>query len=536
MQIHPISSDAGWLVAAMRIIGVAAALALPHVVYGVDSAPDDLSPPPAQRPRVVVVKPVVLCDDDGTNPARAAYPKKLVDQVYTRAGLEFIYLEPVFWNYGVGRRGEDNLDAIVRLGREKGYIALDPRVVTLLFVSAVDGEVGPLGRGMQNGNVCFVCLGPEGKMTDPAELAFVVGHEVGHCLNLRHAVDDPAVSNKSGNLQGDGPFASRLTVEALAPSQRDTVLKSPLVQDRVTFHTVAFARKWLVDESWEPYIASATDDMLRFTLGLKAQAAIAQEAKARRSFAEESFGEMALPWTAQEQAVIRQRVEHLAKLTGRDWPMVSRLPWHFIKVKSAFCSGYAHTRGLSIVLSPRMIQRIMTDQTVGMALLLHEKLHVVQRLNPTRFDSLARRYGFVPVQLEEGEAARLNLAQNPDALFVQWAPEVDGRPVLIASRCQPNADGSIGMGEVHHHLLMERAGKYRIGEALSDAAELSAWRSRFPTKHGHDFPQEVSAHTSRVLLLREYLGDQTEVLTPAQQVNYEATKVEFQTILRVDGE
>ena len=105
---------------------------------------------PNDRPRVVVVRTVVLCDDDGENPARYALPKTLVDRVYTRAGLEFVYLEPVRWHYGVARRGEINLDQIVREGTAQGFVTRDRRVVTLLFVSGVDGHRGPLGRGKQN--------------------------------------------------------------------------------------------------------------------------------------------------------------------------------------------------------------------------------------------------------------------------------------------------------------------------------------------------------------------------------------------------
>ena len=80
------------------------------------------------RSRVVVVKPVILCDDDGNNPAPHVLPKTLVDQVYTKAGLEFVYLEPIRWNHGKARRGEINLDKIVRDGRRLRMICEDPDV------------------------------------------------------------------------------------------------------------------------------------------------------------------------------------------------------------------------------------------------------------------------------------------------------------------------------------------------------------------------------------------------------------------------
>ena len=69
--------------------------------------------PPGDRERVVIVRPVVLCDNDGSNPAAFELPKKLVDRVYTKADLEFLYMTPRHWSYGEGRQRKVNLDTIV---------------------------------------------------------------------------------------------------------------------------------------------------------------------------------------------------------------------------------------------------------------------------------------------------------------------------------------------------------------------------------------------------------------------------------------
>ena len=487
------------------------------------------------RSRVVVIKPVILCDDDGSNPAPHVLPKTLVDQVYTKAGLEFVYLEPIRWNHGKARRGEINLDKIVRDGRRLRVICEDPRVVTLLFVSAVDGRKGPLGRGQQNGDICFVSLGPKGAKSDPGMQSFVVAHEVGHCLNLRHVVDDPAVPNDVPNLQGDGAFEKRLAIEGLHDTQRDTVIRSPLVMDRIRFYSRDEGRKRIIDEVWEPYITGATDDMLRFSIGLKADAPIPQQATTRTRLAQQKYAEKVLEFTDTEKSVLAKLVDRLQKLIGQDWPCVSRLPWHFVKVDSSFCKGMAHTRGISIFLSPRYLERIANNESYGLKLLLHEKMHVIQRLNGGRFESLYEDYGFQQIKLVDGELQRLNAAQNPDALNVDWAIQLGDSLSLLITILVKGTGGEVEFRTEYRKLIRQSDDTYKIGAAIKRDEAFKKWQDSFPLRVGHDHPNEVSAYLSGMLLDSDWLEIENTELTESQKNRIDQTRRAFRRVMRVDG-
>lgn len=468
---------------------------------------------PSERKRVVVVQPVILCDDDGSNPAASRLPKKLVDRVYTKADLEFLYLPTRKWRYSQGKAGKVNLDHIVRRGISNGMICSDKRIVTLLFVSAVDGRQGPLGRGLQNGNICFVCLGPNPKKNDPSMEAFVVAHEVGHCLNLIHTVDDPKVPNNIPNLQGDGSFVDRLAVEGLHDTQCKTVLKSPLVNKRIRFLDRAESSRELVDESWEPYLSLAHDDMIRFTLGTDLKSPIPRNPMIRKDFVRQQFSNYADEFSGDEKKLIEETISQIHRHAGKDWPLLLRFPWNFVKVNDGFCSNFPHTRGLSIVLTGRVLQRMKMDPAYAQTLLIHEKIHVLQRVCPDAFATLYADYGFERTDLQPKKMKEINLAQNPDALTSFWAINVDGKPHLLATVIRRN-QMRLSFEETLFQLKrtfdkkdfsgVSSGSNFKLGQKV-DKKKVDDFKKRFLIPTGFDHPNEVAAHLSRFLFLNDYL-------------------------------
>ena len=488
------------------------------------------------RPRVIVVQPVILCNDDGSTAAVHAFPKRLIDRVYTKAKLELLYLEPLRWHHGKARRGEITQQQIIRAGRHQGIISSDKRIITLLFASITDTKKGPSGHGQQGGSICFVRLGPSDRPADPLQQAFIVAHELGHCLNLRHVVDDPAVPNVTANLQGQGAIHERLAITGLHDTQRDTVLRSPLVMERLRFYTLAEAQEQIVDETWEPYITGATDDMLRFSIGLAADDPLPQQPQTRRRFAQQQYADKVLDFTPGEKTLVTGLVQRLQALIGSSWPGVARLPWHFVKVDGTFCKGMAHTRGLSIFLSGRYLERMSTDATFGLKLLLHEKLHVIQRLNRKSFETLYQAYGFAPVTLVKGEVKRLNAAQNPDALNVAWAIQSGDALTLLITILARDAEGILQFREEYRTLHKQPDGSCTIGAVRKKDGPFQHWHASFPFRVGHDHPNEVSAYLSGLLLESDHLKTLERKLTAAQTHRLEQTRDAFRNILRLIGD
>lgn len=492
---------------------------------------------PADRGHVLLVQPVILCDDDGGQPARHALPKTLVDQAYTKADLEFLYLDPVRWNNGKALRGEINLNTIVKQGHANGMISTDPRIVTLLFVSAVDGNPGPLGRGLQGGNICFIALGPDGKMKDPAERAFVVGHEIGHCLGLHHTVDDPNVPDDVPNLQGGGPYDKRLAAEALHPTQVKTVLASPLSMPRRHFHSAAETAKYLAHDQWDNSCHGLSDNTIRFELQLPAEAQLPADPDKRADYVRKQYSDAATDFNKEDIELLNRLVDNLDKHLGNQWPILTRTPWNFAKMNPSFSNGYPHTRGLTIVLTDRAINMFKRNEAFALEILLHEKLHVIQRLLPARFKNRFKEYGFEHVRLPADTPARLNLIRNPDAPNNIWAIKPNGKPMLLATTLKM-VNGKPWMTPTLHPLTpaKDQPFTHTPGPAIENKETIAQWNARFPIHIGHDDPREVAAYLLMQIFHTDFLKKEAPQLSPEHQKLIDTERKHLPKLLHIGPE
>jgi len=196
---------------------------------------------------------------------------------------------------------------------------------------------------------------------------------------------------------------------------------------RIALLDVAAGRKAIVDDTAEPYFGRLQAAEIQAKTGVVAKgklAALRKEARRRYANTVQAF-------TPEEQEVLRWLVGELHPVMQRDYPLIGRTPWSFLKVAPELEGGFPHTRAGHIVLSTRHLGPAVALYAAGQrdelrlqlgSLLLHEQLHVVQRAHPELFAKLfTELWGFKRLnQLRPGPWLEPRNVVNPDGTDARW--------------------------------------------------------------------------------------------------------------------
>lgn len=473
------------------------------------------------QPYVLIVQPIVVQSDSGKNPASMVLPEQLVDRAYEKAGVDFHFLEPIFYNDTRSRDGLISLDEIVTQLRKTNLLKGQDDVINMLFVNAVDHRKGPLGRGMMGGNITFIALGDEvsNNMEEYKSMqAFVIAHEVGHNLSLQHAVDDPNVPDTIPNIQGEGLFKDRIDPKySLNDYQINLVRKSPYVHPRVDFLSKKMAAKAILDEIFEPYFSKL--ERREITAFIKEKVPDAS-IDSVRNYAREKFASAVTDFTENEQKCISFVLAKVnALLLKNDIRLMASQPWRFIKVEDWLCGGFAHTRGTYIILSQSHIERLCKNWKNQMTpaeekdllmslggLFVHEQMHSLQRTYKSKFSKLYTQYwSFVHATVKAEVSIQKDQVSNPDAPLAEWLIPNDKkagsfywvRTLLKRGKAIP----VMGQDFEDRVFSIEKEGnlyvvkKDKMAKLLSSPlSNFSAYLNAFPVKIGLDHPNEIAAY------------------------------------------
>ena len=463
------------------------------------------------QPFILTVQPIVVRGDDGLSPASMAIPEELVDLAYQKAGVDFYFLEPLYYDNTEARDGLINLDRIVIAARSAGVMRGHGEIVNMFFVNAVDGQKGPLGRGLMGGDITFIALAPNNKAGSArAQEAFVIAHEVGHNLGLKHAVDDENVPNDLPNIQGDGPFEDRIDPEfSLNDYQVELVRRSPLVRPRIDILSVSEGQQAILDETFEPFFSNLQKREVEAFVGRQVELSNLDKI---REFARQQFSSAVMPFSDAEAEQLRALTHETVKtLSAFGYDRLANHPWRFVKVAPWLCGGFAYTRGNTIVLSQKHIDTLMSEPRqskrlrVSGGLIVHEQMHSLQRSFPKKFESLNTKYwNFVKAEVEQPASLVTHQVSNPDAPLAQWLIPGSSDKQFYWMRTllrETTAHPIMGKDFVERMFSVQKEdGRYELiiskegAPVQPEQSAFEAYAGSFPVTRGIDHPNEIAAY------------------------------------------
>ena len=495
------------------------------------------------QPYILIVHPIVTQSTDGKNPASMVLAENLVDRAYEKAEVDFRFLEPIYFNNTEARDGLIDLDSIVKIANKKGLIKGQNDIVNMFFVYAVDGKKGPLGRGLMGGNITFITLGESTGEENRNMQAFVIAHEVGHNLSLKHAVDDEQVPDSIPNIQGGGDFKDRIDPKySLNPYQIDIIHKSPLVHSRIDFLEKERAAKAILDESYEPYFSQLQIREIEAFTNSKVPTTNLEEA---RDYAKEKFASAVTNFTEDEKKCITFVVDKVNEiLLKNDITLMANQPWRFIKIEDWLCGGFAHTRGTYIILSQRHLDYLtqswsdaMTEEDEKLlieklgGLLVHEQMHSLQRTFASKFKKLYTQYwNFTHAKVLNDGSFKEDQVSNPDAPIAEWLimePNKKNTFYWIRTLLKKTS-GIPVMGQDFTEkvfVVKNKNGNYSTSVSaegslmFTNLDNILFYKNAFPTSRGLDHPNEISAY-----MFSDYIKALINDVKPFENVPKEALK------------
>ena len=205
-----------------------------------------------------------------------------------------------------------------------------------------------------------------------------------------------------------------------------------------------------------------------------------------------------------EKEILTFYVKYINKLLV-DYDFITKVKWNFIKLSPVLEKEMPFTLGEHIFIPQQMIENMRLginnpDIFIGHCdTLIHEKLHVIQRMIPNKFKEFyIKHLKSIPIKnLEISDYWKKYHLKNPDGLDIRWVYKHRGKyylPMLIFN----NKLGSIKQIVI---LLKNFNGKFYTTKHSINAYEFPKFMN-YPRYVSVYHPNEISAYIIPKILLR----------------------------------
>lgn len=214
--------------------------------------------------------------------------------------------------------------------------------------------------------------------------------------------------------------------------------ETPSSSVSITFLDIKAGKAAIVDDSLDPYF----DQLQSMEMSAKTGSSISgQTLEEQRQQCRRRYQAGVREFSVEEKEALRWCVKKLYPALKQQYPLFAETPWSFLKVSGTIEGGLSHTRDKHIVFSERTCKRFaMLHQSAPEraalsfgSLLVHEQMHVFQRVNPGFFDSLYTDiWGFIKAkEIESCPWLEKHHLVNPDGLDCCWVFPIQHRENTI---------------------------------------------------------------------------------------------------------
>ncbi len=290
----------------------------------------------------------------------------------------------------------------------------------------------------------------------------------------------------------------------------------------IKFLDIKAGKAAIIDDSLDPYF----NKLQAMEMSAKTGSEIAGKTlEEQRQQCRKRYQAGVRGFSEEEREAISRCVKGLYPALEKRYPVFANMPWSFLKVSDSVEGGLSHTRGGHIVFSERTCRRITgryrtNPERAAMSfgrLLVHEQMHVFQRVNPGFFDSLYTGiWGFIRAkEIESCLWLEKHNLVNPDGTNCCWVfPIKQGEdtiyilPLLIFAE----GEGLKRMGRDFRMIAVEldrSDGRFR--PKLADGGrpvfrnlfEVPEYREVFPTTGNIYHPNEACASVFAQIVMAE---------------------------------